>query len=111
MTETAQRKTLSPQVENMIRSELENIPEKYARTDFNSIHEGYAVILEEVRELEQEVFFGEKKAVKIVELSEGVLRMSDQERNSAAVFLHKERMREECVQIAAMCVRFIQELT
>lgn len=87
----------------MIRSELENIPEKYARTDFNSIHEGYAVILEEVRELEQEVFFGEKRAK--------MQAITQQDMKAYATALHKERMREECVQIAAMCVRFIQELT
>lgn len=83
-------KTLTDRVAYEISNELENIPERYQK-NFNSTHEGYAVILEEVRELEQEVFFGEKRA------------------ESSA--LHKARMREECVQIAAMCVRFIQELT
>lgn len=111
MKETIQRKTLSPEVAHIIRSELENIPEKYARTNFNSIHEGYAVILEEVRELEQEVFFGEKKALETVNMADVQLRLSKDEVKVAAMFLHKERMREECVQIAAMCVRFIQELT
>jgi len=68
------------------------LPEIYANSNFNSSHEGYAVILEEVRELEQQVFFGFKAAG----------------RNPAN---HKQRMREECIQVAAMCVRFIQELT
>lgn len=111
MKETMQRKTLSPDVAHMIRSELENIPEKYARTNFNSIHEGYAVILEEVRELEQEVFFGEKKAKRQAISQPTMIPVSNQDRETYATALHKERMREECVQIAAMCVRFIQELT
>jgi hypothetical protein len=72
----------------LIDSELKSIPEKYQK-DFNSNHEGYAVLLEEVRELENEVFFGEKKN-------------GDN---------HKNRLRQEAVQIAAMAVRFIQELT
>lgn len=85
-----------------IDQELKNIPDKYQK-NFNSTHEGYAVILEEVRELEQEVFFGEKV---IKEKYKGHTHFEivvDQE--------HKERMREECIQIAAMCARFIQELT
>ena len=72
----------------LIDYELKSIPEKYQK-DFNSTHEGYAVLLEEVRELENEVFFGEKK--------NGVN--------------HKMRLRQEAVQVAAMAVRIIQELT
>lgn len=98
-------KTLSNQSIHLIKSELENIPEKYQKSNFNSTHEGYAVILEEVRELEQEVFFGEKKAAERFK--------NDLNREWAKTMteeLHKERMREECIQIAAMCIRFIQEL-
>ena len=52
---------------------------------FNSSHEGYAVILEEVDELWAEV------------------RKRRAERD-------KGRMREECIQIAAMAVRFINDI-
>lgn len=83
-------KTLNEKTAVLIQEELQSIPEKYQK-NFNSTHEGYAVILEEVRELEHEVFFGAK-----MQATEG---------------MHKQRMREECVQIAAMCARFIQELT
>jgi hypothetical protein len=97
-------KTLDQNTITLIQNELESIPEKYQK-NFNSTHEGYAVILEEVRELETEVFFGEKP------LREQITE-SDQETKSAAVKrAHQQRMKEECVQIAAMCVRFIQELT
>jgi hypothetical protein len=84
-------KTLTAQVANEIKQELENIPEKYYK-DFNSTHEGLAVILEEFEELKLEVFFGEKRV-------------------SGNQNVHKERMRREAIQTAAMCVRFIQELT
>jgi hypothetical protein len=88
-----------------IDTELQNIPEKYQK-NFNSTHEGYAVILEEVRELENEVFFGEKKA------REPFRNDLDREwAKEQSIMLHKQRMREECIQIAAMCARFIQELT
>lgn len=72
----------------MIEKEILSIPEKYQQP-FNSKHEGYAVLLEEVRELENEIFFGEKK---------------DESG-------HKQRIREEAVQVAAMACRIIQELT
>ncbi len=52
---------------------------------FNSSHEGYAVILEEVDELWEEV------------------RKKRSERD-------KSKMRQECIQIAAMSIRFIQDL-
>ena len=53
--------------------------------DFNSSHEGYAVILEEVDELWDEIKNNKKS---------GSL----------------ERQRKECVQIAAMTIRFIKML-
>ncbi len=52
---------------------------------FNSAHEGYAVILEEVRELEAEVFENRK-------------------------FRSLKRMRAEAIQIAAMAIRFIEDI-
>ena len=97
-------KTLTPLTRDLIVDELANIPEKYQK-NFNSTHEGYAVILEEVRELENEVFFGEKKARKDVDL------IDPDNARIAGAKLHRQRMKEEAVQIAAMCVRFIQELT
>lgn len=99
-------KTLHPHTVEAIDDELQNIPEKYQK-DFNSTHEGYAVILEEVRELEQEVFFGEKRCRTDMITHHG----PGDHIYSLTSALHKKRMREECTQIAAMCARFIQELT
>lgn len=66
-----------------ISDELDKAIRKYPR--FNSAHEGYSVLLEEVRELEREVFKRQKK------------------RKPA-------KMRREAVQVAAMAVRFIIEV-
>ncbi len=98
-------KTTTPATIALIQNELASIPEKYQK-NFNSAHEGYAVILEEVRELENEVFFGEKKCY--------LKYANDLDKSWAkhqSLKDHKKLMREECVQIAAMCIRFIQELT
>lgn len=99
-------KTLSEQVANEIKTELENIPEKYQK-NFNSTHEGLAIIQEEFEELKQEVFFGEKKRLRMC-LQNGE---SKDEAEQTALRFHKLAMRHEATQIAAMCVRFIQELT
>lgn len=99
-------KTLKTETADRIKWELENLPKKYQDKNFGSTHEGYAVILEEVRELEQEVFFGAKKALKEVEHDlNQTYRIEEADRR------HRQRMKEECIQIAAMCARFIQELT
>ncbi len=55
---------------------------------FNSTHEGYAVILEEVEELKREVFWGHKGCT---------------DRH------HRKRMRAEAVQVAAMALRFLND--
>lgn len=101
---TIRMKTLSEQVANEIKDELENLPEN---TDFNSTHEGLAIIQEEFEELKQEVFFGEKKRLRMC-LQNGE---SKDEAEQTALRFHKLAMRHEATQIAAMCVRFIQELT
>ena len=52
---------------------------------FNSAHEGYAVILEEVRELEKEVFKNKKRR-------------------------DVGKMREEAIQVGAMALRFVVDV-
>lgn len=85
----------------MIRKELASIPDKYQKP-FNSAHEGYAVLLEEVREIEHVVFFGEKEA------KQEAVKNADK---IDYKIIHKTRLREEAVQIAAMAIRIIQELS
>lgn len=84
---------------------MESIPEKYQKP-FNSMHEGIGVLLEEYRELEDEIFFGEKRAKKEVEND-----LSPEYRKTKADSLYKERVRKEAIQVAAMACRIIQELT
>lgn len=85
---------------DLIKQEIESIPVEFHKP-FNSKHEGYAILLEEVRELEHVVFFGAKEAKKEA-AEKGIVHHS---------VLHKLRLREEAVQIAAMAIRIIQELT
>lgn len=81
-------KKLEEKTAKLIDQELRSIPEKYQK-NFNSVHEGYAVLLEEVEELKQEAFWGEK---------------------GGDIEVWKEKLKAEAVQVAAMAVRFIQEL-
>ena len=69
--------------QEQVAQELKRAREK--NKPFNSFHEGYAVLLEEVDELWDEV---KKKASK----------------------RSKESMQEEVIQIAAMCQRFYEDL-
>lgn len=85
----------------LITEELANLPHEYASKDFASQAEGIAVIREEFMELEQEVFWGKKKALKVC----GGIGAERAEK------MHKDRMRAEAVQLAAMAIRFIQECT
>lgn len=104
--------SLRPETVEMIAREMESIPDKYQKA-FNSTHEGYAVLLEEVREIEHVVFFGEKEAKNEAEsMRNGIGEPFTPElRKQKASMLHKGRLREEAIQIAAMAARIIQELT
>jgi hypothetical protein len=74
--------------------------------EFHNAHEGYAVLLEEVRELEREVFFGKKIAK-----AEYDNDLNPEYIEKMATLDHRARMREEAIQIGAMAVRFAAELT
>lgn len=80
--------------------------------DFNSTHEGYAVLLEEVRELEDEVFFGKKRARKQAEeIHKGFYESNGTTIEKQTQKIHKEKLREEAIQVAAMALRIASELT
>jgi hypothetical protein len=80
----AERKpnTLIQHILNDVERELCSAVSSHA--PIHSAHEGYAVLLEEVRELEVEVFKNPKK--------------------------HERRLREEAIQVAAMAIRFIHDV-
>ncbi|MGD1960532.1 MAG: hypothetical protein ACFB2Y_16855 [Fulvivirga sp.] len=67
--------------------------------NFNSTHEAYAVLKEEVDELWDEVKHGEKRELERCDSIE------------SAIASHKGLMRKEAIQVAAMAIRFINELT
>ena len=96
-------KKINEETLKLIKHELANIPAKYAETNFNSAHEGYAVLLEEVEELKGEIFWGEKKAKKEYDIYDMSSEFADE--------LWKGRMKSEAIQVAAMAIRFIQECT
>ena len=90
--------TLKKSTAEAIRIEMESIPDKYQKP-FNSVHEGLAVLREEYVELENEIFFGEKKAKE----------QGDYGLDPKVIW--KEKIKREAIQVAAMAARIIQELT
>ncbi|HSK74451.1 MAG TPA: hypothetical protein VK892_22310 [Pyrinomonadaceae bacterium] len=78
--EKAEKKQIS--FVEIVEQELKNAREIYP--PFNSLHEAYAVILEEVKEFETEVF------------------RKPHER-------HPEQIMKELVQVAAMCQRAVED--
>jgi hypothetical protein len=99
---------LEPETIQMIESEMARIPEKY-QYKFNSVHEGLCVLQEEFEELKAEVFFGEKAVRKsLTPTTDPKLKGMDE---FVVEEVHRERMRDEAIQVAAMAIRFIQELT
>ena len=102
--------TLKQDTVELIRAELASIPEKY-HTPFHSVHEGLGVLREEYLELEQEMFFGEKKAYNDAlqnpfYQNQGIITLK-----KSAEANWKDNIRKEAVQVAAMAIRIIQELT
>ena len=73
----------SAEVLNAVYTEFQKAAAKFPK--FNGAHEGYAVLLEEVDELWDEV------------------KLNHSDRS-------KRRMREEAIQIAAMAMRFIMDV-
>lgn len=100
------KKVLHTRTADLISKELESIPEKYAKSNFASTHEAIAVIREEYLELEKEVFWGEKEALETYAKGGN---MDEFYIIYNADILHKKKMKAEAVQLASMCVRFIQE--
>lgn len=97
--------TLNTKTADMIDKELKSVPERYQKP-FNSIHEALGIIREEYIELEQEIFFGEKQAQKDL----GLKSPLEMEAKHEVRGLHRQRIKLEAIQVAAMCARLIQEL-
>lgn len=93
---------LKQEVVELIRDELASIPAKY-QSPFPSEHHGLGVLREEYVELEREIFFGEKEAKRTHDIFPSPNMTSDE--------VWKSKIRKEAVQVAAMAIRIIQELT
>lgn len=83
---------------------LNQVLEEYNRASsmyepFNSAHEGFAVLKEEVDELWDEVKKNPHKSPTAIK--------TDPERN---IRVHKEAMRAEAIQVAAMALRFLRDI-
>ncbi len=100
--ETIEKLKLETITIDLIRQEIDSIPEKYQKK-FNSPHEGYAILQEEVDELWEQIKNGEKRIKKQLGYSQDLSHTID--------FYQKKAIREEAVQVAAMACRIIQELT
>lgn len=101
--------TLKQDTVELIRAELASIPEQHH--NFRNVHEGLGVLREEYLELEQEMFFGEKKAYNDAlqnpfYQNQGIITLK-----KSAEANWKDNIRKEAVQVAAMAIRIIQELT
>lgn len=98
---------------DLLNSEFNGIPDKYQKF-FNSPHEGLGVLREEYMELENEIFFGEKRAKEDYMKPEYPIdRQLEHEKqfHNGHMRLHKDRIRLEAIQVAAMAIRIAQELT
>jgi hypothetical protein len=80
--------------------------------DFHNAHEGFAVLKEEVDELWENVKLNPKRIdVSLVYPAmtpDDVVAKMRQEKQCE---IHRQRMREEAIQVAAMAIRFAAELT
>lgn len=86
-----------------VAKELTKAEEKFA--SFNSSHEGYAVLLEEVDELWDVVKLNPKKNNLPVTLGKP---LSDDEHRKLQNEHRTKLMRAEAIQVAAMAIRFIK---
>lgn len=100
---------LKQEVVELIRAELASIPEK--NHNFRNVHEGLGVLREEYLELEDEMFFGEKRCKETTRRNPFYVNASDHDISTTADGMWKYAIRQEAVQVAAMAIRIIQELT
>lgn len=89
-----------------IRAEVERAETLYHR--FHSGHEGYAVLREEVEELRD--LAEDQAPLTVPELRCPMCELWELIKTDKGV-LCTEAMRKEAVQVAAMCVRFVENLS
>lgn len=103
---------VSELIQKSIKLELENIKKNYGE-NYNSAHEGYAVLLEEVEEVEECLRYI-RTDIKI--LWEGVknnfkdLENIDKAAELLMVVVNAKQLAEEAVQVAAVAEKFVQTM-
>ena len=103
---------VSELIQKAIKLELENIKRNYGE-NYNSAHEGYAVLLEEVEEVEECLHYI-RTDIKI--LWERVrnnfkdLENSDKSAELLMVVVNAKQLAEEAVQVAAVAEKFVQTM-
>lgn len=96
----------SKAVSEEILKEYESAAKKFGA--FNSAHEGYAVLLEEVDELWDVVKLNPKKIdIRTSYLSFPTAEDFDRYARIMQNRMHREMMRKEAIQVAAMALRFV----
>lgn len=102
-----EHKNLIENINKLVDSELENARNRF--NNINSSHEGYAVILEEFEEVQEEIINFEQtlqslwKAVKNNSVE-------DQSKHIKSMEHISTQMIKESIQIAAMCKRYNEDL-
>lgn len=103
---------VSELIQESIKLELENIKKNYGE-NYNSAHEGYAVLLEEVEEVE-ECFRYIRTDIKIlwerVKNNFKDLENIDKSAEILMVVVNAKQLAEEAVQVAAVAEKFIQTI-
>ena len=103
---------VSELIKESIKLELENIKKNYGE-NYNSAHEGYAVLLEEVEEVEECLSYI-RTDIKI--LWERVrnnfkdLENSDKSAELLMVVVNAKQLAEEAIQVAAVAEKFVQTM-
>lgn len=102
-----EHKDLIENINKLVDSELENSKNRF--NNINSSHEGYAVILEEVEEVQEEIINFEQS---LQTLWKAVKNNSteDQSEHIKAMEIISTQIIKESIQIAAMCKRYNEDL-
>lgn len=103
---------VSELIQESIKLELENIKRNYGE-NYNSAHEGYAVLLEEVEEVEECLRYI-RNDIKIlwerVKNNFKDLENIDKSAELLMVGVNAKQLAEEAVQVAAVAEKFVQTM-
>lgn len=98
-------KELIAQITKLASEELERANNKFP--PFNSTHEGYAVLLEEIEEVESEIILIQTD---MAQLWESVKNNKNPEMAIEKISRHSANLAAESVQVTAMCNKFTKLL-